>query len=237
MKVNMRSFQMFIRQIRGDKMLYMLCFLPLLIAAVFRFGIPFLEARLCAAFGAATILADYYLLFDLFLAVFTPYFLVFISAMVMLSEIDENIAAYLAVTPIRRRGYLVSRLLYPALLSVAVSAALLFFCSLTPWTVWNILLACLLSAVLCIPVAMLIVSFSHNRVEGMALAKLAGLLLFGLPVPFFLQNGYQYLFAWLPSFWLAKIFTDRNGWFILPAVSVSMIWLWAQYRRFERKLL
>lgn len=237
MRANVRSFQMFLRQIRSDSMLYMLCFLPLLIAGVFRFGIPLLETQLCALFGAASILKDYYLLFDLFLAVFIPYFLVFISAMVMLSEIDEHITAYLAVTPIRKKGYLVSRLLYPALISIAVSAALMAFCTLTQWTAWNILLSNLLAVLVCVPVAMLIVVFSHNRVEGMALAKLAGLLLFGFPVPFFLQNGFQYLFAWLPSFWVAKVFSGQAYWAVIPAVLVSSAWTWVQYKTFERKLL
>ena len=237
MKANIRSLQMFLRQIRADSMLLFMCFIPLLIAAVFRFGVPFLETTLRSVFEAASILSGCYLLFDLFLTAFTPFFLVFISAMVMLSEIDDNIAAYLAVTPVRKRGYLISRFLYPALLSVLVSVVLMSLCALTDWTVWNMLLACLLSVLLCIPVAMLIVVFSHNRVEGMALAKLSSLVLFGLPVPFFIQSGFQYLFAWLPSFWIAKIFAQQAYWGIAPAVLLSAAWIWAQYRRFERKLL
>ena len=237
MKQNIRSLRMFVRQIRSDSMLLLMCFIPLLIAAVFRFGVPFLETTLRSVFEAASILSGYYLLFDLFLAVFAPYFIVFISAMVMLSEVDENIAAYLAVTPIRKKGYLVSRLLYPAVISILVSAALMGLCALSDWTVWNILLVCLLSVLLCVPLAMMIVVFSHNRVEGMALAKLSGLVLFGLPVPFFLPGGYQYLFSWLPSFWIAKIFADQAYWGIAPAILVSAAWIWVQYKRFEKKLL
>ncbi len=237
MRATARSFQMFIRQIRSDSMLYLFCFLPFVVAAVFRFGIPFLETQLCAVFGKPAILADYYLLFDLFLAVFAPYFLVFISAMVMLTEIDERTAAYLAVTPIQRRGYLLSRLLYPAVFSMFISAGLMLCCTLTPWTPLHILLVCLLSVVLCIPVAMLVVVFSHNRVEGMALAKLAGLVLFGLPVPFFLTTNDQYLFAWLPSYWMARVFVRADYLAILPALLISFAWIWVQYRRFSAKLL
>lgn len=237
MKPYMRSLSMFIRQIRADSMLMVFCFLPFVIAAVFRFGIPFLEIQLCGWLAADAVLADYYLLFDLFLAVFAPYFLVFLSAMVMLTEIDERTAAYLAVTPVGRRGYLVSRLLFPALPAALISAALLSISSLTRWTAWNVILVCLLSVLLCIPVAMLIVTFSRNRVEGMALAKLAGLAMFGLPVPFFLTNGTQYLFSFLPSFWIAKAFTTANDWFALPAIAVSALWIGLLYRRFSRRLL
>lgn len=237
MKPCIRSLQMLLRQIRLDNMLMLLCFLPLLIGGVFRFGIPYLETVLCTALGTSAVLSGYYLLFDLFLAAFTPYFLVFLSAMILLSEADEHIAVYLAVTPVHRRGYLLSRLLVPAMLSMLVSAALMACCSLTRWTVWGAALACLLSALLCLPVAMLIVTYSHNRVEGMALAKLAGLLLFGLPVPFFLTGGLQYLFAWLPSFWVAKAFQSPDAWAAAAAIAVSAAWIAIQYRRFARKLL
>ena len=237
MKANLRSMRMFFKQIQGDSMLVMLCFLPPLIAAIFRFGIPFAEEQLCSVFQISSVLSDYYLLFDLFLAVFPPYFLVFISSMVMLSEIDENVAAYLAVTPIRKKGYIVSRLIYPALLSVAVSALLLSLCALTGWTAFNLLLISILSALLCVPVGMLVVVYAHNRVEGMAMAKLSGLVLFGLPIPFFLSGGLQYLFSWLPSFWIAKLFLTHNYLALLPALLVSAAWIWVQYRRFVRKLL
>ena len=66
-----------------------------------------------ALLNTSAVLSGYYLLFDLFLAIFAPYFLTFISAMVMLSEIDEHVAAYLAVTPVRRKGYVTSRLYLP----------------------------------------------------------------------------------------------------------------------------
>ena len=95
----------------------------------------------------------------------------------------------------------------------------------------------LLPVLLRILVAMLIVVFSHNRVEGMALAKISGQILFGLPVPFLLPGGYQYLFSWLPSFWIAKIFADQAYWGIAPAILVSAAWIWIQYKRFEKKLL
>ena len=237
MKPCIRSLQLFIRQIRMDRMLSLFCFLPLLIAVLFRFGVPFLETQLRALLGVPAVLADYYLLFDLFLAVFTPYFLVFLSSMVMLSEIDEHVSAYLAVTPLRKQGYLLSRFLFPAVIAVLVSAVLMTWCTLTRWTLIGILLVCVLAVLLCVPIAMMIVVLSHNRVEGMAVAKLAGLALFGLPVPFFITGGLQYLFAWLPSFWIAKVFVGTDGWAVIPAIVLSLLWIWIFYKWFMRKLL
>ena len=218
-------------------MLIVICGVPVLIALLFGFGVPELEAFLCQTLGKETFLSDYYLLFDLFMAMMTPFMLTFVSSMVILTELDENMAAYLAVTPITKKGYIISRLVFPAALSGFISVVLLGFFSLSHWTFGGILLAALLSSLLSIPIAMVIVTFSHNRVEGMAIAKLSGLILLGLPAPFFLKGGFQFLFSWLPSFWMSKLFLGHSIWSIFFAIGVSLVWIWALYRRFERKMI
>ena len=236
MKPLLRSFGMLLRQITKDSMLYAVLVAPLLAGCLFRFGIPRIEAALCAYFGQASILGSYYLLFDLFLAVLTPYMFCFASSMVLLTEYDENMAAYMAVTPVGKRGYITSRLLFPAVASFFVSAAILPFFSLTVWSLPRLLLVCALTALLSITESLMVVSFSRNRVEGMAVAKLTGIVMLGLPVPFFLFSGTQYLFAPLPSFWIAKLFVDDNDLMIVPAVIISMGWIWGLYRKFEGKV-
>lgn len=236
MKPVFKSFVMFLRQIAGDSMLYLVLAAPVLAGCAFRFGVPALEVLLCEVLGETAILSNYYLLFDLFLAVMTPYLFCFVSSMVMLSEYDENMASYLAVTPIGRRGYIASRLLLPAMVSILASVLVMRLFMLTVWTWVNMLLVSILGGVLSIPVALLVVAFSHNRVEGMALAKLAGVILLGLPVPFFIGGGVQYLFSILPSFWIAKFSIAGNYWAIVPAVVASFLWIWALYRKFERKM-
>lgn len=237
MKPLFRCFGMLLRQIAKDSMLYAVLLAPILAGCMFRFGFPALETVLCEYFGKASVLAGYYLLFDLVLAVMTPYMICFVSALVMLTEYDENMAAYIAVTPIGKRGYVLSRLVFPAVFSILASAVVLHFFSLTAWALPAILLVCVLSSLLGVAQALLIVAFSHNRVEGMALAKLSGAVLLGLPVPFFLSSGVQYLFSPLPSFWVAKLFTNGGFPAVVPAVLVSLVWIWALYGKFERKLL
>lgn len=237
MKPLFRSFSMFLRQISKDSMLYAVLAAPLFVGGIFRFGVPAVESALCGYYGEASILTGYYVLFDLFLAVMTPYFISFVSAMVMLAEYDENMSVYMAVTPVGKRGYIISRLVFPAIISILVSAVIMFFFSLTTWNLPNLLITCLLSSLLSIVLALLIVAFSHNRVEGMALAKISGVFLFGLFVPFFLSSGVQYLFSPLPSFWIAKLCIDGNYLLAIPpAILTSFLWIWALYGRFIKKL-
>lgn len=237
MKALIRCFFMFLRHIAKDRMLFAVLAAPLLAGSAFRFGIPAAERLLCDVFDKTSILAGYYQLFDLFLLVMTPYMICFTSAMVMLSELDENMAAYLAVTPVGKWGYILSRLVFPAILSTPAAIVITLFFSLSDWHLPTLVLGAFLSGFMSIGIALLIVAFSHNRIEGMALAKLAGIVLLGLPVPFFLTSGTQYLFLPLPSFWLAKLCVEASGlWFAVPALLTSLLWMGLLYGRFSRKL-
>lgn len=79
-------------------------------------------------------------------------------------------------------------------------------------------------------------SLSRNRVEGMAMAKMASLIFLGLVVPFFVKSDAQYLAALLPSFWVAKLCIEGNSMFILPALTVCLAWIGKLGPKFVRKL-
>ena len=236
MKHLIQSFKMFVSQIWRDDMLIAVCIAPLLAALFFRFGIPAVEHLLCVYYDKKAILADYYLLFDLFLSILTPYMVCFASSMVLLTEYDENMSQYMAVTPVGKKGYFVSRLIFPALISFLASVLLMLCFTLTEWPVPMLITVCFLSVLTSIAVSLLLFSFSHNRVEGMAVAKMAGLIMLGLPVPFFLISNAQYLFSVLPSFWIAKLCLEDSYWFLVPASITSAIWIWLIYGKFKKKL-
>ena len=66
------SFERFIKEIFKDAMLSAISFLPVFLGALFKFGIPFLDAFLTAKTGKAALLSPYYLLFDLTIIFSTP---------------------------------------------------------------------------------------------------------------------------------------------------------------------
>lgn len=236
MRPVIRSFCMFVRQIFHDSMLAAICVGCIAAAVMIRFGIPAAETALCVFFQRSAVLRAYYLLFDLLMSLITPYMICIASAMMMLTEYDENMSGYLAVTPVGKRGYLFSRLFLPAAVACAISVALMRLFSLTVWTFGVLLAACLLTGFIGVAVSMFLFAFSRNRVEGMAMAKLSGLLMLGLPVPFFMKTGWQYLFLPLPSFWTAKFCLERNGWYLIPAAIASLLWLAVFYRAYTRKI-
>ncbi len=236
MKAMLHSFKMLVRQVLKDGMLIAACIGPLLAAFLFRFGIPEIERILCAHFQVEAIIRPYYLLIDLMLALMTPYLFCFASAMVLLTEFDEHMSGYLVVTPVGKRGYLLSRLILPAGIAFLASLILLLCFSLTVWSIHMAVAVCFLFSLQCIDISLLLFAFSHNRVEGMALAKAAGLMLLGLPVPFVLPERIQYFFAPLSSFWAAKFAVTPNLLFMLAGFATALLCLYVLSRKMVRKL-
>jgi fluoroquinolone transport system permease protein len=236
MKMYINSFKIFLRELWNDKMLIMVLFAPFLAGVAFKFGIPFLEKFLTETFNKDMIIAPYYLLFDLFLSVMVPYLICFVSALVMLTETDENVSIYMAVTPLSKGGYLISRLVVPAIISYPVTMIILALFSLTNQGILFYLIAPFLNCLLSVIVALLITAVSTNKVEGLALGKGAGIIMLGLPVPFFISSSARYLFVFLPSFWTAEFALSGNILPVLPALLLSMGMIWLLSKKFIKKL-
>ncbi|MDD5935278.1 MAG: ABC transporter permease [Clostridiales bacterium] len=236
-KVLYRSFLQMLSQIRRDPMLVMSLIAPSLAGALFKFIIPALETFVCKEFNMNKCIQPYYVLFDLFLTILAPTMFCFASAMVILMEVDDKIANYYFVTPVGKQGYLIGRLLFPTILGGIYSMILFPIFNLThpgfALSTFYIVVAALMSSI----VSLLVIALSSNKVEGMAMTKLAGLLLIGLIVPFFVKHPIQYVTSILPSFWLGKFALDHtvvNG---LLSIVLSFLWIGLLAHHFERKLV
>lgn len=221
---------------RRDMMLSATCLAPVLAGLGIRFGIPFLEDVLTERFSKSAVLSPYYALIDIFFSMLSPAMFCFISAMVSLEEADEKTAAYLFVTPLGRKGYLAARFCLPGAASFLVTAALLPVFGLSTRSLEDILSLSAGGTLQGVIVALLIVTFSSNKLEGMAAAKLSSLLIFGAAVPFFLRQGTQYIMSPLPSFWIGKAVFEDTLVFMLPAFASSAVWIRFLLRRYLRKI-
>ena len=236
MKKVWAAFKQFTAAIWSDAMLAACLFAPILIGLALRFGVPALEGALAASTGSPHALMPFYALFDLFLSLMTPLMLVFSGIMVILEELDDGTARYLMVTPLGRRGYLVSRLVILTALSAVYGVALLAGFSLSGMALWLNVLCALVNALVSVSVAMLVVGLARNKVEGMALIKLSGFFLLGYLGAYFLQTPLAYVAGVLPGYWLGRMVLEQNGVWALPAAVVACIWIGLFYRRFDRKI-
>lgn len=230
------SFVQLVAMLRKDMMLLVACVSPVLIGLIFRFGFPFLENLLCDWLEQSAVIAPYYSIFDMFLAIITPFFYCFVSAMIVLEERDEHMLKALVVSPLGQRGYYISRIGLPGILAFLVTAILLPICALSSQSVWMLLCMMVIGTLQGIIFALLIISCSSNKLEGVAVTKLSSLIMMGVIIPCFVPQKLQYVFFFLPSFWMGKAVWTQ--WLSGMAVAVcwALIWIYLLGRIAKRRI-
>lgn len=235
MIIYINSFKMFLRQLLRDKITLLILFAPLLYSFAFRFGAPALDI-IINNYTGKLIIREYYVAIDMLFSMLTPMMLCFSSSMIMLEEMDEGISRYEVITPLGKSGYIFSRLIIPAIISLIVTALLLFIFRLSDITLLVIIFISILSSFFSVVMTLFIISYANNKVEGMALAKLSGLFMIGAFVPLFMTSNIQYLFSFLPSFWIAKTIQNINFGNILMGLITNTVWFVLLFNVFNKKL-
>lgn len=217
--------------VRRDPMLLLLLFAPWLAGAALGLGLPALRPLLLSALGFD--LTPWYPLADMMTLMLTPMMAGMLSGFLMLDERDEGVGAYYAVTPIGGVGYLVSRLAMPVLWSMVVAPLLMAAFSLTHPALPRTLSVALVGGLAASSTALLLTAFAGNKVEGLAVSKMLGLLLLPVAVPFLTDSPWGMAAGVFPAYWMGAAFT--GPWYLLlPGLGVGFLWLWALYRRTVR---
>lgn len=233
--VRLSFFQM-LAAMRRDMMLFAACLMPIIAGLFFRFAIPFLEAVLTERFHIPAIISPYYKLIDIIFMMLSPTTFCFISAMVCLEEADEKTAVYLFVTPLGKTGYLSARFGIPAVTASLITIILFPAFKLTTFSSIAILLFAASGTLQGMIVALLVLTLSSNKLEGMAVTKLSTLTILGAVIPFFIKGNIQYVSFPLPSFWIGKAACENRLLYLLPAFALSVIWICFLLKGYLRKM-
>ncbi|MEK4294787.1 hypothetical protein [Paenibacillus sp. FSL R5-0914] len=214
----MKKYRMlFISDIRHtglDPVLMVGIFAPLALLVVSRFGFPMIADWLTN--GYAFDLYKYSSFAAIFLVMTFPMLTGMMTGLLMLDERDENVISYYAVTPLMRRGYMVYRLVLPSLLCTFLSSLFFIVSGLSSFQLEHIYILILLAfEAPCF--ALFLASFAANKVEGLALSKIGGLFIAGPIVAYFVPSPWQFIGAWIPTYWPAKLF------FVIEASSGSIV--------------
>ncbi|EGT4824633.1 ABC transporter permease [Clostridioides difficile] len=218
------------KQIKSDPMMFAACFTPFVMGALIKFGIPFLERITDFSLQA------YYPIFDLLLSIMAPVLLCFAFAMITLEEIDDKVSQYFSITPLGKSGYLFTRLGVPSIISAVIAFIVLLLFSLEKLSIGMTICLALLGSVQAIIVSLMIITLSSNKLEGMAVTKLAALTLLGIPAPFFIDSYYQFSVGFLPSFWVAKAMQNEAVLYFSIGLVVALVWYYFLTKRLFRKL-
>lgn len=235
MKAIRLSFRQMLSYLQRDMMLFVVCFTPLITGICFKVGIPLLE-KVLTDFMLVPIISPYYKLIDITFSMITPVMFCFASAMIVLEEKDENIIQYLSVTPLGKTGYLVARFGISSFISFLITISLLPFFKITKLSFAEMLFLSISGTLQGIIIALMIVSISSNKLEGMAVTKVSSLTVFAAAVPFFVEHEAQYLLFPFPTFWIGKAMCENIPLYILLTFALSALWIYILLQRFLKNV-
>ena len=88
---------------------------------------------------------------------------------------------------------------------------------------------------------LLIVAVASNKIQGIAMVRLLGIVIAGLPcLPWFVDSAWNLAFGVLPPYWAAKAFwvaSDHGTWwpYLVGGVVYNLAVAWPLFRRFIAK--
>lgn len=238
---NGKSFAKYsLKLIFRDNILSILILAPILTGIAFKILIPYIDIFISKRFHVPNIFKQYYMLIDIMLAYLSPCFFSIISSLVVLEELDENTSKYLMVTPIGKKGYLIWRLFIPCILAFILSIVLLSLFSLSNLNMILIFLISALSTFNAILMAVIVITFARNKVEGLAWTKIVNLNIIFIFIPFLYGGKFQKIFSIFPSYWISLLVISfyKKCYYldILYAILITLLWFLFFYRRFTKKV-
>ncbi|HRN50067.1 MAG TPA: hypothetical protein PLC52_03045 [Anaerolineales bacterium] len=195
-----------LRGIRRDSMLTYIALMPIVLALVLRFAVPWIRDQVFAR-GGFDIAPFYFLLMSYFFVMLSSALVGMAVGFLVLDERDNQTLQALQVSPLPMRDYIVYRVSVPLVVSVLMTLAAYPLAGLGNLSLAQQLVVAL-SAALLAPLWMLfLASFAANKVQGFALLKAAGFIVLMLPMfAYFVKSGWHWAFGLLPSFWPVKIY-------------------------------
>ena len=182
------------------------------------FSLPSIESLILSKFNFDV--SPYRLFVISFLSLIPGMLFSMIYGFIILDERDEDVIAFISVTPLRRQGYLQYKLMMPMILSAVFFLLIIYGTSLIQIKVIYALGIAIMVALEAAIGTLFLVAFSENKVEGLAFSKLLGIMYLAIPVVFFWNSGWHWITAILPPFWIAKAFIHSQA---------TSMWVWVDF--------
>jgi fluoroquinolone transport system permease protein len=224
------------RQLLRDPILLIAVILPLLLILFVAKGLPWLE--LVTPFSITPHIP--YLL-SIFLLL-TPITVGMMVGLMMLEERDESLVTYFAITPLGRGRYVAFRLGLPLLITFVLSIVLVIVfhdATLMRWEVFLLLVTSSLETPL---MALTMLVFASNRLEGLAVAKMLNFVLLPPIVLYFFATKWRMFCLIVPTYWvsegiLALSVDSAMFWgFWAGGTAYHILLIWLLFSRFNRWL-
>ncbi|MFW5847746.1 MAG: hypothetical protein ACOCVF_02390 [bacterium] len=200
-----------IKNITRDSMYLFFVFYPVILGIVGYYLIPYLNSQVSEGSFVPEIAA-------MMLILLTGYIFGAITAFTLLDDKDDNVLISLKVTPISVKAYVFVKLFISFIFGfIATIVIILTTNFLSGSSIINILLISILGALQAPGVALIVNSFSTNKVEGFVIMKMSGLILVFPVIAFFIQTWQEIFLVFAPGFWPARLIQIE----LLPQINVN----------------
>lgn len=228
-----------VRSIGRDKGIYWMLFLPILSAVILRWGVPPLTDSLIEKYDFN--LAPYYpVILAYFFVIMAPITFSVMVGFMLLDEKDDNTLTALQVTPLPLNSYIAYRVFVPVLLTIVMMFIIFPLAAIDslPWQ--SLLVAAVAASPMSPMFALYLASMAENKVQGFALMKLSGLVLFIPIFAFFIQSGWELAFGLIPTYWPMKVYWmltagETGVWlYVLVSIVYQLLVTWIFVQRFNK---
>lgn len=165
-----------------------------------------------------------------------------LAAFLVLDEIDAGTFAALRVTPVPLStffGYRAATVM--AVTTIYVIATMSFSGILEPGLIPALIPIGMVAGLSAVVTLLLIMAVAGNKIQGIAMVRVLGMLIAGLPcLPWFIDSAWNLAFGVLPPYWAAKAFwvaSEGGTWWphLLGGVIYNLAIAWPLFRRFVAK--
>jgi len=188
-------------------------------------------------------ITDYYdLILSYFFLLMCPMVYGMIVGFTLLDERDEMTLFAIQVSPLNMRTYLLYKLVVPVILSF-ISILIVLPLSGLPYPDLNtLILINIQTTLLSIMMALILVIYASNKVEGFVIMKGSGILFLMPTVAYFVDEPWQWLFGIFPTYWPVKSFwlwyhNDSYLHYYLIGWLILFISLYYLLKRFTKKII
>lgn len=190
------------KNITRDQFLLFITFLPVLLGVICRFGIPAVRQLVLPYFD----LQEHYGFIMSFLIMMTPAMYGWVIGFTLLDDRDEDILTYISVTPLKRTGYLAFKIVGPVIFGFLWTYVVLIIAGLTPINFLKLLPVAIMASLEAPIFALVLAAFARNKIEGLAVAKLGGIVFIGPFIGYFIKSNWQILGGIFPTYWISKTY-------------------------------
>jgi fluoroquinolone transport system permease protein len=227
------------RSVHRDSLLRWMIILPLLFALGVRWFFPLIFVRLGLLFEF-DLMPYYPAIMSTLLLMLIPVLAGTVIGFLLLDQRDDQTLTALQVTPMSLATYLIYRFTVPLLLSMLITLIAFPLAGVARLSFPSLLLVIVAAAPQAPLFALFLAAFAQNKVQGFALTKASGILLWPPLIAYFVQSNWQFAFGLVPTYWPAKLLWtlaagEANAWLYLVVglvyQSLLMVVLMARFNR------